>query len=206
MSEPDGRNPRRVSEDGFDAENGSVTPDGEWLIYNSAHPEKSGVWKRNLESGEAVQLATGLTGVPEISPDGRHVLLVRGPSLGRGTIEVVRIADAVTEPFRIECVMDAATAGSVLVGRSRWLPDGSGIAFLCDDDAGQAGVYVQDFVPGQDTVSSRRFLAGQYEDRIAESFGFSPDGKRIVVALLELRQSIVLADQLPNVSRPQPTH
>ena len=203
MSEPDGRNPRRVSEDGFDAENGSVTPDGEWLIYNSAHPEKSGVWKRNLESGEAVQLASGLTGVPEISPDGRHVLVVRSPSLGRGTIEVVRIADAVTEPFRIECVMEAATAGSILVGRSRWMPDGSGIAFLCDDDAGQAGVYVQDFVPGQDTVASRRFLAGNYEDRIAESFGFSSDGKRIVVALLELRQSVVLADQLPNVSRPR---
>jgi serine/threonine protein kinase len=204
MAEPDGRNPRRISDDGFDAENGSVTPDGEWLVYNSAHPEKSGVWKRNLESGETVQLATGLTGVPEISPDGRHVLVVRGPRVGRGSVEVVRVADGVTEAFRIECTMDAGTAGSVLVGRSRWLPDGSGIAFLCEDESGRPGIYVQDFAPDRDTLSSRRFLAGIYEDRIAESFGFSPDGKRIVVSLLELRQSVVLADQLPNVSRPRP--
>ena len=203
MAEPDGRNPRRISDDGFDAENGSVTPDGEWLVYNSAHPEKSGVWKRNLESGEAVQLATGLTGVPEVSPDGRYVLLVRSPGLGRGAVEVVRVADGVTEPLRIECTMDAGTSGSILVGRSRWLPEGSGIAFLCEDEAGRPGIYVQDFAPDQDTLSSRRFLAGMYEDRIAESFGFSPDGKRIVVSLLELRQSVVLADQLPNVSRPR---
>lgn len=203
MAEADGRNPRQVSDDGFDAENPSVTPDGEWLIYNSAHPEKSGVWKRHLESGEMVQLVEGLTGVPEISPDGRYVLAVRQAGLGESSVEVVRIEDGAAVPFRIECMIGATTAGSILPGRSRWTPDGQRIAFMCEDDAGRPGVFVQDFVPGEDTRASRRRLTDLHQGRITESFGFSPDGSRIVLSLLELRQSLLLAEGLTGVSRPE---
>ncbi len=202
MAEADGRSPRRLTDDGHDAENGSLTPDGDWLVYNSAHPEKSGVWKQNLETGETMQLVAGLTGVPEISPDGRYVLVVKAITLGRSTIEVVRIEDGAPAPFDIHCIFDAAIAGSLLIGRSRWLPDGSGIAFVCEDDEGRPGVFAQDFVPGEDTRSTRRALV-TYEDGIPESFGLSPDGRHITVSLADLQQSLVLVDHLPGVSRPR---
>jgi Tol biopolymer transport system component len=202
MAEADGRNPRRITEDGADAENGSVSPDGAWLVYNSAHPERSGVWKRHLETGAEVQLFRGITGVPEISPDGRWVLAVRSSSAVAATIDVVSLEDGAPAPFSIECVAEGSLSSSIFIGRSRWLPDGSGIAFVCQDEAGGAGVFSQDFVPGVDTRSTRRLLAGRHEDRIAESFGFSPDGKSVTLSLLELRQSLMVAENLPGVSRP----
>jgi Tol biopolymer transport system component len=201
MAEVDGRNPRRLTEDGFDAENGSMTPDGEWVVYNSGHPERAGVWKRHLESGETVQLATGVTGLPEISPDGRYVLFLRTVDLGHGTVEVVEIADGAKVPFEIHCQDATSVAGTLAVGRSRWSPDGRSIGFLCLDDAGRSGVFIQDFVPGEDTSSDRRFLMG-VEGRISETFGFAPDGRSLVLSALELRQSLMLVDQLPGIERP----
>ena len=50
------------------------------------------------------------------------------------------------------------------------------------DETGAIGIYAQDFVPGQDTSASRRRVAGFDPDVAAESFGFAPDGSRLVVA------------------------
>ena len=204
MATADGRNPRRISNDGYDAENGSITANGEWLVYNSAHPDKSGIWKQHLETGELVHLATGITGLPEISPDGQHVLLVRNALIGTGSVEVLSLEDGASVDYRIDCVMDAIAAGSIAAARSRWLPDGSGIAFLCEETVGDAlriGLFVQDFVPGRDTSATRRPLISIDGDRITESFGFSPDGASVMLSQLELRQSVVLAENLPGIER-----
>jgi eukaryotic-like serine/threonine-protein kinase len=202
-SEADGRNPRRITNDGFDAENPSVTADGQWLVYNSAHPGKAGVWKVHLDGSDATQLATGLTGLPEVSPDGRYAVFVRtGRAQSEGIIEVVQIADGSPVPFEIHCQVESTAAGALALSRARWLPDGAAIAFVCDDDEGRFGIFAQDFIPGEDTRSTRRRLSPVLGDRIPESFGVSPDGERLVVSQLELRQAIGLAEGLPGVDRP----
>ena len=75
------------------------------------------------------------------------------------------------------------------------MPDGR-IAFLGQDEQGVNGVFVQDFVPGQDTSASRKKLAGFDPAVDAESFGLSPDGSRIAIAGRELTSSLVLLEGL----------
>jgi hypothetical protein len=55
-------------------------------------------------------------------------------------------------------------------------------------------VYSQDFAPDKDTTASRRALAGFDPDWITESFGFSPDGTRLVLSESERVFSVMIAE------------
>ena len=83
------------------------------------------------------------------------------------------------------------------------LPDGSGIAYVGTDDQNRTGIYAQDFVPGSDTSSTRRPLAGFSSELTTESFGISPDGRRITLAVLEESARLMLAEGIPGVDRPR---
>jgi hypothetical protein len=61
---------------------------------------------------------------------------------------------------------------------------------------------VQDFVPGRDTRSTRRKLAGFDPEVDAESFGISPDGRHVAIAGRELVSSLVLLENLPGLAAP----
>jgi hypothetical protein len=62
------------------------------------------------------------------------------------------------------------------------MPGGKALAFVGQDDSGTNGIFVQDFVPGRDTASTRRPLAGFDAETATESFGVSPDGTHVVIA------------------------
>ncbi len=189
-AEADGSRPRQVSQDGADAENPTATPDGQWIVYQSGHPEKRGVWKMRADGSEATQLVGGTTAWPEVSPDGRHALYtVLQP--GRNVVRVVRLTDGQVLPFEI-----AARNGT---GRARWMPGGRAIAFIDQDEQGRTGVFAQDFYPGRDTSQTRRPLAGFHYDLEAESFAFSPDGAKVVVAMLEYSSNLLVAEGVPGV-------
>ncbi|MEE8367356.1 MAG: protein kinase [Thermoanaerobaculia bacterium] len=199
IAEADGRNPRQVTNDGFDAENPSMTADGEWIVYNSSHPEKGGVWKIRPDGKDATHLAAGATGLPEVSPDGRHIVFSTQITSSTVLLEVVRIEDGAKVPFRISCEGDAATRYTITLGRARWLPDGKGIAFVCGD--GGLGIYRQDFRPGTDTRATRRVLVSGDDASAPESFGISPDGRRITVAEIEILRRIETIANLYGVTR-----
>jgi hypothetical protein len=61
---------------------------------------------------------------------------------------------------------------------------------------------VQDFAPGRDTAASRRKLAGFDPDVAAESFGISPDGKRLVLAGWVQLFSLMESEGLPGLLAP----
>ena len=82
-------------------------------------------------------------------------------------------------------------------GRCRWLPGGKQIAYLDKNELGAWGVYVQDFIPGQNTFSSRKPIAGFDLDSPTESFGISPDGSRVTICQREQSSSLVLAEHPP---------
>jgi hypothetical protein len=113
-------------------------------------------------------------------------------------LKVVSAENGREVPFQIRLEMKERTAGYSL-GRARWTPDGSAIAFVAQDDAGLHGVFVQDFAPGRDTTASRRPLAGFVPDEIVESFGFSPDGRTLAVAVREQESSLLLAEGVAGV-------
>ena len=86
----------------------------------------------------------------------------------------------------------------VILGRHRWLPDGSGIAFVGLDERGRAAVLAQDFATAGDTSATRRRISGA-ADLDVESFGISPDGARLVLARIEASRRLMLAENLPGV-------
>ncbi len=85
----------------------------------------------------------------------------------------------------------------VVYGRARWTPDGgNGIVYIGQGSDGTSGIYVQDFVPGQDTGSSRQAVAGFSNLYSSESLGVAPDGKSLVVSTIFNRQTLQMADLL----------
>jgi Tol biopolymer transport system component len=196
----DGGSPRQLTNDGFDAENATMTPDGRWLVYASAHPQKAGIWKIRADGSEATSLAEGTYLLPEVSPDGRYAAYVANSGSRQPVIRVVGIADGTPVPFEIR--VDERRSTKVVLGRARWMPDGRAIAFVGQNDTGLNGVFVQDFVPGQDTTPSRRPL-GAFDHEVAtDSFGMSLDGTRLVVAGSEPILSIALTEGLAGIDPP----
>ena len=70
-------------------------------------------------------------------------------------------------------------------------------AFVGLDDRGRPGVFAQDFVPGSDTASTRRPLAGFFEHDITESFDISPDGSSVILATIQEARNVMLAEGVP---------
>jgi Tol biopolymer transport system component len=192
----DGSGARQVSRDGVDAENATATPDGAWLVYNSGNPERRGIWKVRADGSDAALLVPGSPGLPELSPDGRYVSYVTTRRSGLNVVHVARVEDGEVLPFEI--LLPGGNSGN---GRSRWMPDGRAIAFTWTL-GGVSGVFVQEFLPGEDTSSTRRPLVRFGPGGLAESFAISPDGKRITVAVLDRSWSLMSAENLPGVTPP----
>jgi len=195
-AESDGSSARQLTHDGEDAENPAPAPDGSVVVFGSTRRNEAGLWKIRADgSGTPAPLARGLLGIPEISPDGRHVLYVGFDArLAAARVRVVRLADGEPEDFEIGVAATRPTTANL--GRARFMPDGRRIAFLDQDEKGTNGVFVQDFVPGKDTRSSRRKLAGFDPEVDAETFGVAPDGSRVAIAGRELVSSLVLLEGL----------
>ncbi len=190
MAEADGSGARQLSHDGVDAENPTCTSDG-WIVYNSGNPEKRGLWKMR-EDGSQASLVVGVQGNwPEVSLDGRYALLtITTPA--EAMVEAVQISDGAVV-FQVE-----VRGGS---GRERFLPGGQQVAFVGPNAAGRAGLFVQDFVPRQDTRASRRELTGFDEENGVETFGFTRDGKRVVYGSMEQSSLLVVAEGVAGVRK-----
>jgi Tol biopolymer transport system component len=174
-AEADGARPRQLSNDGHLAENPTASRDGAWVVYNSRQPEQPGVWRMRPDGSDARLLVPGNTRLPEVSPDGKYVLYLTDIRLDRLSVRVAGLDGSGVLPFVISLPSEG--------GRAKWLPDGSGIAFNAPTANGRLAVHVQPFVPRGDTMAQRHLLAGQDSERSANSFGFSPDGSRVCIAL-----------------------
>ena len=199
----DGTAPSQVTRDGVDAENPTLAPDGASLVYASGRQPQPGLWRVRTNGTGAVRLTGSFGVIPEYSPDGRWVLYLEQSASGAlRTLKVVSSEDGREAPFRIGLEMKERTAGYSL-GRARWTPDGSAIAFVAQDEAGRHGVFVQEFAPGRDTADTRRPLAGFVAGQVVESFGFSPDGRKLTIAVREQQSNLLLAEGVPGIEPPR---
>ncbi len=196
-TDADGSHAVQVSQDGADAENPTATRDGRWIVYASGNAEKVGVWRVRPEGSEATRLVADNAVNPEVSPDGRWVsFAVLDPKSLVSHLRVASVETGELADFQID-IPFTTRSPNITYGRSRWLPDGSAVAFIGLDEHGRPGVYAQDFRPGEDTTSTRRPLAGFTTDRYAESFGISPDGTRIALASIAEIRSLQLVEGVP---------
>jgi Tol biopolymer transport system component len=193
MAEADGSGARQVSNDGVDAEDPVATPDGRWIVYVSRNQEKLGLWRVRPDGTEASRIVPNGNRA-EISPDGQYILY-RIPFGNR----VCRL-DGTAVPFEIS--VESRRSTPVVLGRARWMPDGRRIAFVGQNENGENGIFLQDFVPGKDTSGTRRPLGGFDPEASAESFAISPDGSRMVVAGWEQLFSIMTAEGLEGIAPP----
>ena len=186
VAEPDGTGPRQVTRDGVRAENPTATRDGRWIVYNSRRDDRPGVWRIGADGTGATLLVPGITRLPEVSPDGRHVLYLTDIRLDRLSLRAARIADGRVEDFVIPVPAEG--------GRVRWLPDGSAVAFTAPTPQGQLAIHTQPFRPGSDTTAERRLLPGLDLQRSVDSFGFAPGGGRLCVSVSDQVSHLMLAE------------
>lgn len=111
----------------------------------------------------------------------------------------MRLADGAPGAFTVALHMPGVERRSYIRGRARWMPDGRGVAFLDADAQGRTGVLVQDFRRGAAPSSPPRPIAGFEADLLTESFGISPDGRRITLATKDTASNLVLASGVPGV-------
>jgi Tol biopolymer transport system component len=202
IANSDGSSPRQVTRDGVDAENPTMAGNGEWIVYWSANALRAGVWKIRPDGTDDTQLASGTYLQPEMSPDGRYAAFV-SIALDElaNRVHVVDTETGELQPHPIVVPMQLQSGG-IIFGRCRWMPQGRVVAFVGMDDQGLTGVYLQDFVPGKEMAHTRRKLAGFSREFITESFGISPDGKRVTIAGLEPSYRLMLAEGVPGIELP----
>jgi hypothetical protein len=138
-----------------------------------------------------------------VSPDGRHVLFIGNVGPTRREVRVARVDTGELEPFGIDIRWSTAGSSQILWGRSRWRPDGKAIYFVGMDDEGRSGVFLQDFVPGRDTRSTRRKMAGFSAEYETESLGLTPDGATLTISTLHQTSGLALAEGLEGVMPPR---
>jgi TolB protein len=190
----DGSAARQVSDDGVDAENPTMTPGDGWVVYSSTNDTKRGIWRIRPDGTDATRIYEGSSLLPEVSPDGRYALFVVFRNLNY-QIRVVEIETAELLPFRIS-IDTIERHQSLVYGRARWTPDGKGIVYIGQNEAGFSGVHVQDFAREGDTTDSRRELFGFERGLIVESLGLSPDGRHLAVSVVEQQRILKLVQDV----------
>jgi Tol biopolymer transport system component len=193
---PDGSSAQQLSHDGAFAQNPQQTPDGKWVVYHSTNPAHPGLWRMRPDGSEPIRIVEAVIQLPEVSPDGQHVLFVDGLA---GKIRVVRLPDGQPVPFEITVARRKETTAAL--GRARWMPDGRAIAFLGQDERGVNGIFVQDFEPGRDTTATRRKLGGFDVEDSAESLGISPDGRSLTIGSWEQMFNVMIVSHLPAIEK-----
>ena len=199
MAAPDGSGARQVTADGFDAENPVMTPDGRWIVYTSANPVQGGIWKIRPDGSEPTLLFKGAINNAEVSPDGRWVSFLDSTT---ASLRVITLADGADVPLADFPMVSVGLGGTAItIGRSRWV-NASTLAWVdYDTEARATRLVAQEIIPGRDTRGSRRVLVQGTPDEMPESFGVSPDGRRLVVSSLRNRSNILMIEGLPGVTR-----
>ena len=195
----DGSAPRQLSRDSLDAENPSVTPDQQWVIYSSSHPNKTGLWRVPLAGGEGEYLLTTVSLIPDLSPDGRYVSVITGV----GTLDSrLSVFDLVERKLVPRPVPLQVLSGTVQIGRSRFSVDDRSINYL-QASADGLPILLRRPLAAWDSGSDRAdtLFAGAHET--IESFGFSPDGRRAAVSIVDWLSGLTITEVVHGVVPPK---
>ncbi len=195
----DGSAPRQVSHDSLDAENPGISPDNRTVIYSSSNPAKAGLWRVPAAGGPGEHLLRSGTLIPDLSPDGRYASLI----MDTGTLAAnLGVFDLETlKPMPSPVPLQVAV-GTVQIGRSRWTPDGSAIVYVAMRDDGHPVLLRRPLSAWRGGGGRTDTLFAGSTDAV-ESFGFSPDGKRATVSIVDWLTGLTIAEGVPGIVPPK---
>jgi Tol biopolymer transport system component len=194
----DGSAPRQLSRDSLDAENPSVAPDQRWVIYSSGHPAKFGMWQASLDGGDAQHLLKTGTLIPDLSPDGRYVSVIADAGSLEPKLSVFDLEQRSLLPFPVPLQV---FTGTIQVGRSRFTADGSAIVYNYIRGDGKPILVKRSLESWRSGGGAIDTLFADATETI-ESFGFSPDGKRAAVSVVDWLASLNIAEGVQGVVPP----
>ena len=186
---------------GLDAENPTETADGKWVVYLQGSGPSPGIWKVHPD-GTGAQLLAAPGGIPEVSPDGAHVAYQTNPQAMAIRVQTLRTADGKPDDFRVELPQGGLSLSRIVVGRCRWMPDGRSLVALTRDAKGYR-IDSYPFRPGVQFLSANPLVPAFDPAVEIETFGVSPDGKRITVAGAAKSRSLMVAEGVPGIQRPK---
>ena len=182
--------PRQLSRDSLDAENPSVTPDNRWVLYSSANPAKAGLWRVPVAGGDGEPLLPGLTLIPDLSADGRHLSVITDV----GTLSAkLSVFDLSERRLLGHAVPLHVFPGTIQNGRSRITPDGSAVVYISGREDGRPMLLrrpLSAWTTGVGRIDT--LFAGSTES--IESFGLAPDGKRATVSVVDWLSGLTIAE------------
>jgi eukaryotic-like serine/threonine-protein kinase len=195
----DGTDPRQLSRDSLDAENPSISSDHEWVYYSSAHPRKSGLWRVPSSPGEGEWLLRTGTLIPDLSPDGRYVSVITGVGTIEANLGVFDLAEGklLPSPVPLQVLL-----GTVQIGRSRFTPDGGAVVYNHAREDGRPILVRRPLSAWRTGVGKVDTLFAGATETI-ETFDFSPDGKRAVIATVDWLSGLTIAEGVPGLVPPK---
>jgi Tol biopolymer transport system component len=195
----DGSAPRQLSRDSLDAENPQITPDNRSVLYSSAHPAKAGLWRIPVAGGEGELLLPGLTLIPDLSPDGRHLSVITDVGTLSAKLGVFDLAERtlMNHPVQLH-----VTPGTIQNGRSRITPDGSAVVYIYHREDGQPMLLRRPISAWKTGVGRTDTLFAGATESI-ESFGLAPDGRRATVSVVDWLSGLTIAEGVRGVVPPK---
>lgn len=198
----DGSAARQLSRDSLDAENPSVAPNNQWVVYSSANFAKSGLWKIPVAGGEAEFVLRSGTLIPDLSPDGRYVSVI----VDVGTTEPkLTVFDLATKTLLSSPVPLQVSPGTVQVGRARFTPDSNAVVYIQVRDDGHP-ILVRRPLSDWRTGGGTPDVLFPGASEAIESFGFSPDGKRAAVSVVDWLSGLSIAEGVQGIVPPRQQH
>ena len=163
---------------------GDWSPDGEWLVFHSSGlPAYQGLWLRNPDGVNLIQLTSEDDRNARWSPNGDDIVFTRH---SEGASKICVASKQTNGHWRDDVNTDCYTPGGESNQSPVWSPDGKSLAYVSFGD-GNAEIYTM----GPDGTKQRRLTKNNVDD-LHPVWG--PDGKRIafVSYLYGLGEIIVL--------------
>jgi Tol biopolymer transport system component len=116
---PDGSTPVRLTREGVNSAEASISPDGRTITYGN----HARLWRMSVDGGTPTQITSFWSAVPRVSPDGKVMAYVYKTA----DTAPLQLAFGPYDGGRPVRVVDLRPA---FAGRLRWAPDGRAVQFV----------------------------------------------------------------------------
>jgi Tol biopolymer transport system component len=165
---------------GKNEQGSTCTPDGKSAFYLQIE-EMNRIMRISTDGGSPVEMASNVTTIPRVSPDGKQLLYVQ--TVGQGSNQKLQFVVQSIEGGPPVKVLPASASVNDVV----WSPDGQGLVFIGASGAG-ANLFFQPLIGGA-PVQLTHF---DTEPADILAVAFSPGGKKVAVTRARANNSDVV--------------